>query len=189
MTQGMKKRRFRSDDPERRRWQDPETIFSAIGLSAGMVFADIGCGEGYFALPAARRVGPDGMVFAADINPEAVAVLEETAAAEGLGNLSATVKAAEEAVCCEGCADIVFFGIDLHDFADPVQVLRNARTMLKPSGRLIDLDWNAEPMDFGPPQEKRFSRQKAQRLIEDAGFRIISVQDAGPYHYLISAGR
>lgn len=185
----MNKRRFRADDPERKTWQDPDKIFSAIGLSAGMVFVDIGCGEGYFTLPAARTVGIGGKVLAADINPDAVAALWESAANEGIDNLSAEVKAAEETVFCEGCGDIVFFGIDLHDFADPQKVLRNARKMLKPSGKLIDLDWKDEPMDFGPPQEKRFSVHKAQGMIEAAGFRILSVQDAGPYHYLISAGR
>jgi ubiquinone/menaquinone biosynthesis C-methylase UbiE len=73
----MNQRRFRADDPERKTWQDPEKIFSAIGLSAGMIFVDIGCGEGYFALPAARRVGPCGKVWTADINSDAVAALWE----------------------------------------------------------------------------------------------------------------
>jgi len=185
----MNTRRFRADDPERKTWQDPGTIFSSIGLSAGMVFIDIGCGEGYFSLPAARTVGIGGKVLAADISPGAVATLRTSAANEGLENLSAEAKAAEEVVFCDGCADIVFFGIDLHDFADPNQVLLNARRMLKPSGRLIDLDWKDEPMDFGPPQEKRFSVHKARGMIETAGFRILSVRDAGPYHYLISAGK
>ncbi len=187
MTHGTGRRRFLADDPERKKWQDPEQILSAIGLSAGMVFADVGCGEGYFALPAARRVGPQGKVLAADINPEAVDALRRQAAAEGLLNLSAEAKAAEDTVFCTGCADIVFFGIDLHDFADPARVIRNAKTMLKPSGRLVDLDWKDEPMAMGPPPEKRFSREKAGKMIETAGFRIGSVQNAGPYHYLIIA--
>ncbi len=182
-------RRFRADDPERKAWQDPEKILSAIGLEGGMTFIDVGCGEGYFALPAARRVGQDGKVYAFDINPDVVAVLREHAAAGGLTNLSAEVRVAEEAAACEGCADIVFFGIDLHDFADPVKVLQNAEKMLHPAGRLVDLDWNEVAMDFGPPAEKRFSREKARGLIESAGFRIQSAEDAGPYHYLIIAGR
>lgn len=189
MAHGTGKRRFRADDPERKQWQDPEQILSAIGLSAGMVFVDVGCGEGYFALPAARRVGPEGKVFAADINADAVAGLRRQASAEGLVNLSAEANAAEETVFCEGCADIVFFGIDLHDFADPDKVIRNAARMLKPSGKLVDLDWKDEPMAMGPLREKRFSREKAGKMIEAAGFRIGSMQEAGPYHYLIIAGK
>jgi ubiquinone/menaquinone biosynthesis C-methylase UbiE len=184
----MNRRRFRADDPERKEWQNPEKIFSSIGLEKGMTFVDVGCGEGYFALPAARLVGPEGRVYAVDINADAVAGLWEYAAIEGLTNLSAEAKAAEETVACEGCADIVFFGIDLHDFADPKKVIRNAKTMLKPAGRLVDLDWKDIPMDIGPPKEKRFSEKKARDLIESAGFRVFSLQDAGPYHYLIIAG-
>ncbi len=185
----MTKRRFQADDPERKKWQDPQKIFSAIGLSSGMVFVDIGCGEGYFALPAARMAGPGGKVYATDINADSVGVLREHTAKEGLVNLFAEAKAAEETVICEGCADIVFFGINLHDFENPEKVLRNAKKMLKASGRLIDLDWKDEPMEMGPPKEKRFSVQKAQAMIEAAGFKVLSVKDAGPYHYLIIAGR
>ena len=132
-------------------------------------------------------MGPGGKVFAVDINAEAVARLEEQAKNEGLAKLVVDVKEAENTLFCEGCADIVFFGIDLHDFRDPAQVLANAARMLKPSGRLADLDWKNQPMDIGPPPEKRFSVEKARYLIEAAGLRIQSVQDAGPFHYLIIA--
>jgi len=185
----MSKRQFRSDDPERRQWQDPEQILSAIGAGPGMVFIDMGCGDGYFAIPAARIAGPLGKVYANDIDAGAIGRLTGQAAKEGLANLFADVKSAEETVVCEGCADIVFFGIDLHDFRDPFSVLWNAKKMLRPSGRLVDLDWKDQPLAFGPPPEKRFSIEKARSLIDSAGFRIESVTDAGPYHYLIIAGQ
>jgi ubiquinone/menaquinone biosynthesis C-methylase UbiE len=185
----MTGRRFLADDPERNQWQNPEQILSSIGLREGMVFVDLGCGEGYFAIPAARRVRNYGKVFAVDINAESVERLRTRAEKEGLKNLVSRVGEAENIRFCEGCADIVFFGIDLHDFRDPVAVLQNAKQMLGPQGRLVDLDWKDEPMEMGPPLGKRFSIKKARHLIESVGLRIQSVQDAGPYHYLIIAGR
>jgi ubiquinone/menaquinone biosynthesis C-methylase UbiE len=182
-------RRFMVDDPERRRWQDPEEVLGLIGLREGMVFVDIGCGEGYFAIPAARRVGPQGKVYAADINAESVERLRDRAGRDGLGNIEARAGEAENTVFCDGCADIVFFGIDLHDFRDPVTVLRNAARMIGPEGRVADLDWKDEPMDIGPPLKIRLSREKAASLIESAGLRVRSIQDAGQYHYLIIAGK
>jgi ubiquinone/menaquinone biosynthesis C-methylase UbiE len=152
-----------------------------------MVFIDVGCGDGYFALPAARRVGPQGKVYAVDIDAGAIQRLREQAAREGLDHLFPEVREAEETVVCEGCADYVFFGIDLHDFRDPSHVLMNAKKMLHAQGQLIDLDWKDIPMDFGPPLQKRFSIKKARSLIESAGFIIASVTEAGPYHYLIIA--
>jgi ubiquinone/menaquinone biosynthesis C-methylase UbiE len=183
-----KHRQFPANDPERRKWQDPEKILARIGLKPGMTFVDPGCGDGYFALPAARMVGPKGKVIAADINEEAIERLRQQAAEEGLGQLSAEVRAAEETIACEGCADFVFFGIDLHDFADPMKAIQNAKKMLRPSGKLVDLDWKPEPMPFGPPLEKRFSIAKARQLIESAGFHVQSIEDCGPYHYIIIGG-
>jgi len=112
---------------------------------------DVGCGNGFFALPAARLVGEKGKVFGFDANAEAIGMLKKTAMKEGLRNLNLRVGMAEETVLCDACADIVFFGIVLHDFKDASRVLSNAKRMLKSTGRLVDLDWKKEPMNFGPP--------------------------------------
>lgn len=184
----MAHRQFPSNDPERQKWQDPKKILTEIGLVPGMTFADLGCGDGYFALPAAWIVGPKGKVIAVDIDEGAIGRLRQQAAKEGLSQLSAEVQEAEETIACERCADFVFFGIDLHDFADPARVIRNAKRMLRPSGLLVDLDWKDQPMTFGPPLEKRFSIAKARQLIESAGFHVASISEAGPYHYIIIAG-
>jgi len=178
--------RFR-DEEERRKWQDPETILLDIGLREGFTFVDLGCGDGFFAIPAAELVGKKGRVYAVDADRKAVGGLKKKCAIEGLGNLTVKVGRAEETIFCQACADIVFFGIVLHDFNDPAAVLKNARIMLRAAGRLIDLDWKKEPMELGPPAEIRFSEEEATRLIESAGLTIETVKESGPYHYLIIA--
>jgi ubiquinone/menaquinone biosynthesis C-methylase UbiE len=184
----MTKRRFKSNDPERRQWQDPEEILTSAGLKPGMTFIDIGCGEGFFSIPASHLVGTHGHVIAYDINEEAINYLNNQVREEKLENIESMTGTGEDMVLCNGCADMVFFGIDLHDFDDPEKVLRNAKIMLKPDGIMADLDWKDHQMEFGPPLEKRFSLLKAINMIESAGFRIISTGDAGPYHYLVIAG-
>ncbi len=174
------------NDPQRRQWQDPEAILTGIGLDKGMCFADIGCGGGFFALPAARIVGEKGKVYGVDANPASITMLTEQAGKEGLKNLFLTTGKAEEAILCRKCADFVFFGIALHDFDNPAKVLKNAGRVIKPEGRLIDLDWKKEG-SFGPPAHIRFDEEKASRLIEAAGFNVLSVADSGLYHYLITA--
>ena len=175
------------DEEGRREWQNPESILSNIGLRPGNVVVDIGCGEGFFSLPAARIVGPLGRVVGVDINEKAIGHLEKRAEAEKLRNIELVLSKAEEVVVCNGCADFILFVIDLHDFEDPEKVLRNAKRMLKPTGRLIDLDWKKKMMVKGPPVWIRFDEVKATRLIEKAGFAIESVGDSGPMHYLIVA--
>jgi hypothetical protein len=59
--------------------------------------------------------------------------------------------------------------------------------MLKPAGKLVDLDWKKKPTVFGPPVQIRFSEGQARALMENAGFKVESVRDAGRNHYLITA--
>jgi ubiquinone/menaquinone biosynthesis C-methylase UbiE len=174
-------------DSDRRKTQVPEAILTRAGLKPGMTFADIGCGQGYFTIPAAKLAGPKGKVYGIDVDEEAIGVLKGKASAEGLKNIKITTGSAENMVLCEACTDVAFFGICLHDFDDPARVLENAHRTLKPGGILADLDWNKVKTEGGPPAEKRFSVEKASKLIEDAGFRIKSTEDIAGRYYLIIA--
>ncbi|RPJ52788.1 MAG: class I SAM-dependent methyltransferase, partial [Methanobacteriota archaeon] len=165
----MRAKTYFHDEADRRTWQNPDVILAGIGVRPGGTFIDIGCGDGYFAIPAAKVVGEQGMVIGIDNDREALARLEERAAAAGLRNVTLAHGDAEETIPCEACADVVFFGICLHDFRDPGQVLANAIRMVKPEGILIDLDWKAEPMELGPPLRIRFPEEKAAGLIRGAG--------------------
>jgi ubiquinone/menaquinone biosynthesis C-methylase UbiE len=175
-------------DIERRKWQNPEAILTEIGLEAGDTFVDIGCGQGYFTIPAARIVGNKGKVYALDSNLRAIDILNGNAETAGLKNIISRVGLAEHFVMCEACADSVFYGIVLHDFEDREAVLKNAVRMLKKSGKLIDLDFKKIEMPFGPPVEIKLSEEEAKRLIKGAGFKVKSLHSIEPYSYLLIAG-
>jgi ubiquinone/menaquinone biosynthesis C-methylase UbiE len=169
---------FPGEDALRRKWHNPEATLKDVGVRSGMVFMDIGCGNGFFTIPAAEQVGENGKVYAVDASAEAV---------ETVKNIVAQAGEAEETVFCDDCADMVFFSIVLHDFRDPAKVLRNAKQMIKPTGTLINLDWKKKRTAFGPPLQIRFSEEQAQALIEQAGFTVESVKDAGNNFYLVTA--
>ncbi|MBN1369333.1 MAG: methyltransferase domain-containing protein [Dehalococcoidaceae bacterium] len=175
------------DDTERRKWQNPEAILAEIGLKAGSTFVDAGCGGGFFTLPAARIAGRDGRVWAFDTNAGIIQKLKHQAKSEGIDNLILATGKAEHTVVCRHCADIVFYGVVFHDFEKPSEVLANARLMLKPGGRLVNLDWKKELMRWGPSVEKKLSPGQASKIIESAGFKILRAADSGPYHYIIVA--
>ena len=152
-----------------------------------MAFVDVGCGDGFFSILAAKKVGEQGKVYAVDIDASAIEKVKLKAKAEGLNNITSKAGYAEDTVFCKSCADFMFYSMDLHDFSDPVKVLQNAKQMIKPSGQLLDLDWKKIEMPFGPPVTIRFSEKKASGLIESAGFTVTDVRDTGRYHYLIKA--
>ncbi len=173
-------------DAKRRTWQDPDTILRVIGLRPGDVFIDVGCGDGFFSLPAARVVGEEGRVLALDASEWALGRLGERARREGLGNIELRLGWAEEEVLCSGCGDFVFFGIVLHDFRDPMRVLGNALRMLRPSGVLVDLDFRKDS-PVGPPSRVKLTPEEASALIERGGFAVEEVRGVEPYSYLILA--
>jgi ubiquinone/menaquinone biosynthesis C-methylase UbiE len=176
---------FSLDEAKRRSWYNPDMVLK--NLASGMTFVDIGSGEGFFSILAAKKVGASGRVYAVDIDPSGIDKLKNTAEREKLTNIVVKIARAEETIFCEACADLVFFSMDLHDFDDPVKVLSNARKMIKPSGLLVDLDWKKQEMPFGPPERIRFSENKVAELLEMTGFSIDSSEEAGPYHYIITA--
>jgi ubiquinone/menaquinone biosynthesis C-methylase UbiE len=176
---------FSLDETKRRSWYNPEDILK--NLHSGMVFADIGSGDGFFTLLAAKKVGANGKVYAADVDASGIEKLTCKAQSQGLQNITAKVGAAEEVVFCTGCVDMVFFSMVLHDFADPAKVLNNARQMIKPDGQLVNLDWKKLQMPFGPPAEIRFSEAYASELMVAAGFDLAGVESAGLYHYIVTA--
>jgi len=171
-------------DPDRRQREDPEAILRGLGLRTGQTFVDVGCGGGYYTIPASRIVGPGGRVFGIDVNQESLDELREAAERAGLTNISRILGRGEETVVCEQCADLVFLASVLHDFDDPAAVLRNANVMLKEAGQLLDLDWKKKSASIGPPLWKRLSQAAASKLIRDAGFTVLRSEDRG-YSYLI----
>jgi ubiquinone/menaquinone biosynthesis C-methylase UbiE len=170
-----------------KRLYHPSLKLENIGLRPEMVFMDIGCGYGFFTIPAARIVGEKGKVYAVDASALAIDSLKREAAKEGLKNVTATAGAAEETVFCDACADIVFYSIVLHDFRDPAKVLSNAKRMIKPDGTLVNLDWKKKVMPIGPPVKIRFSEEQASNLIKQAGFTVQSVKDVESDFYIVTA--
>ncbi len=176
---------FNLDDATRRSWYNPEDILE--DLQGGMVFIDVGCGDGYFSILAAKKVGAKGKVYAVDTDASGIDRLLQKAKAEGLKNITTKVHRAEDTVFCKQCADFILYSMDLHDFDEPAKVLHNARQMIKPSGILVDLDWKKQEMTFGPPVTIRFSEKQASGLMESEGFKVVDVKDAGPHHYVVRA--
>jgi ubiquinone/menaquinone biosynthesis C-methylase UbiE len=176
---------FGLDEGTRRSWYNPEDILK--NLAEGMVFVDVGCGDGFFSILASKRVGERGRIYAVDVDTSGIDKLTTKAKIEGLTNITTKVGKAEDTVFCDQCADFVFYSMDLHDFNDPAKVLKNAKQMLKPKGQLIDLDWKKQQTPFGPPFAIRFSEEYAAGLIQSAGFKIVNVRDAGLNHYVITA--
>ena len=165
---------FTYSESERRTRQNPEAILAATGLKKGMCFMDIGANDGFFTLPAARIVGDSGSVIAIDIDADALARLQKKLEDEQLTHATLITSAAEDIRLDDVQADVIFFGIVLHDFYDPLTVLKNAKHMLKEHGIIYNYDWRKHAGSYGPPMEKRLSRAQVKDLAQEAGLTVTS---------------
>ena len=128
------------DDPARLTWMPPREVVSALELKAGMMIADIGCGTGYFAIPFAREVAPDGHVFAVDMQPGMLEILGKKSRIEGApSNISLHDGEAISTGLAANSCDLVFLGNIWHELDHALAVLNEARRILHPGGRIAIL--------------------------------------------------
>ena len=169
------------EPPDRRRTQDPEIVWERAGLRSGETVVEVGAGSGYFALSAARRVGPSGRVYAVDISGELIDLLHERRTNEDLPQLI-PVRSTTEAIPIEsGVADVLLLANVLHDI--PASTLAEAVRLLRAQGRAVNVDWKKEETPGGPPLDLRFSEDKASSLLTEQGLTEVDRWEFGPYHY------
>ena len=79
------------DAPDRDLWQRPDLIMDSMGIADGSVVADIGAGSGWFTIRLARRVGPQGLVYAEDVQQEMINAISRRVSREGFNNVKAVL--------------------------------------------------------------------------------------------------
>lgn len=173
--------------PERRRSQDPELVLDNLGVVEGMTVADIGTGPGFFTLPAARRVGPAGKVYAVDIEPAMLEQVRERATAEGITNVEAVLSREDRLPLPTRVVDVALLADVLHELLEPGKLLEEIARVLKPGGALAVVEWKKEQQEWGPPLEERLAPEQAEALLREADFDSFEPFEVGPNHYGILA--
>jgi SAM-dependent methyltransferase len=103
--------------PDRDQKLQPQKIMDLLHVKAGSTFADIGAGSGWFTVRAAKRVGPHGVVYAEDINPKAIAYIENRARQEKLGNIKEVLGTPDDAKLPEHSIDALLLLKVYHEIA------------------------------------------------------------------------
>jgi len=124
------------EGPLMKAFRKPERLLGIAGVAPGKTLVEVGCGPGFFTLPAARMVGDKGLVYALDVNPYAVDRVRKKIEREGLTNVRASLTNAAETGLPDNSVDVVFiFGIR-YVAGGLDGVLQEAARILKPGGRL-----------------------------------------------------
>jgi predicted methyltransferase len=173
------------EGPDRDGWQRPDRIMDALGIADGSEVAEVGAGGGWFTIRLARRVGPNGRVFAEDIQRQMIESIARRIQREGLTNITTVLGTPDDPKLPVGRLDAVLFVDTFHEVEPRQSLLGHVRAALKPSGRLGIVDFKVDGAGPGPEREARVAPEVVIAEATAAGFRLLARDLSLPYHYLL----
>ena len=167
---------------------DPVKIVRFFELKNGDYAADFGSGHGYFIIPLAKSVSPDGKVFAIDIQRQMLDVTRAKSKLENLLNVEciwSDLENPQGSKLKDDFVDLVLLTNILHQSDQKENIIKEAYRILHSSGRLAVIEWDTEKAadSFGPPHAMRIGKEVVINLAQDQLFSVAQEFDAGSHHY------
>jgi ubiquinone/menaquinone biosynthesis C-methylase UbiE len=175
--------------PDRDIWQHPDQIMDTLGIAEASIVADIGAGAGWFTVRLARRVGPNGRVYAEDVQPEMFTAISRRVAAEGLLNVKPVLGKGSDPSLPPSTLHAILMVDAYHEIDESrVTLLRNLAKSLRPKGLIGVVDFKLEGGGPGPPTEDRVPPEVVVKEAAQAGLRLLSAETFLPYQYFLIFG-
>ncbi len=171
--------------PERVEEEHPDQALDALHLQPGSTVADIGAGVGYFTFRMAERVGPTGIVYGQDIQPEMIRLLKENMAARKVTNVRPVLGSYDDPKLPKNALDLILLVDVYHEFSEPVKMVDAMRESLKPNGRLVLLEYRGEDPRVPIRPEHKMTLKQVRAEIEPQGFRFDESIETLPWQHII----
>jgi SAM-dependent methyltransferase len=177
------------ESPDRDEWQQPELVMDVLQIADGARVADLGAGGGWFTIRLAHRVGPNGRVYAEDIQRQMLEAIKRRVQAEGLTNVETVPGTATDPSLPSDLHAVLM--VDTYtQLGDPVPLLRNVRKALAPNGLLGIVDFKPDGSGGpGPPLNERVHPDRIKGDAAAAGLIFRSHETFLRYQYLLVFGR
>jgi FkbM family methyltransferase len=156
---------------EREREEDPDLGLRLLKVAKGSTVGDVGAGSGYMSLRLARLVGAQGKVYAVDVQPGMLQLLQQNAAKAKLANVVPVVGALDDPKLPAGELDLIIMVDVYHEFSQPQRMLQHMREALKPGGRLALFEYRAEDPDVPILPLHKMTKAQVKTEVELEGFR------------------
>jgi ubiquinone/menaquinone biosynthesis C-methylase UbiE len=171
--------------PEREAEEAPDAALDALGIRQGASVADIGAGAGYFTWRLAERVGPEGTVYANDIQPAMLDLLKKNIAERGLHNVKTVLGKVDDPRLPAGKLDLVLLVDVYHEFSEPRKMLHKIRESLKADGRLVLLEYRQEDPKVPIRPEHKMSVPQVKAEIEPEGYHFETSLETLPRQHIL----
>ncbi|HSK09219.1 MAG TPA: class I SAM-dependent methyltransferase [Vicinamibacterales bacterium] len=175
------------ESPDRDVWQKPERIMDSLGIADGSRVADVGAGGGWFTIRLARRVGPNGIVFAQDVQPQMLEAIERRVAKENLRNVQTIRGTPTDPMLPAGALDAVLIVEAFHEIqtGNPRLFLQNVKRGLKDGGRVGVVDYKEGGAGPGPDDGARPDPAAVEAVAREAGLRLVKRETFLPFQFFL----
>jgi ubiquinone/menaquinone biosynthesis C-methylase UbiE len=171
--------------PERENEEAPSKALDSLELKAGMVVADIGAGSGYYTARLSTRVGPAGRVYATDIQPGMIALLDRRIKSEGLSNVTTVLGGMDDPKLPAKSIDLAIMVDVYHELQQPQIFLQRLKDTFKPGGRLVLLEFRKEDPDVPILEVHKMSVAEVKQEMEAEGFALDRVIEVLPWQHIL----
>ena len=170
---------------EREQEEAPSKALEALALKPGMTVADIGAGSGYYTARLARAVGPSGRVYATDIQPGMIELLNRRIAGEALTNVTTVLGGMDDPKLPPKSLDLAIMVDVYHELQQPQLFLQRLKETFKPDGRLVLLEFRKEDPNVPILAVHKMSVAEVKTELEAEGFVLDRVIDVLPWQHII----
>ncbi len=167
-------------------FSDPNNILRQCGVSPGSVVGDFGSGSGSYAHEAAALVGPQGVVYAFDIQKDLVTRLAREVEGKKdniIHPLWVDLEHHKGTGLAAGVLDLGIAANVIFQIVDKDIFIKEIARVLRPGGRLLVIDWKESFGHMGPHPDHVVRESDARRILTDAGLVFDKTIDAGAHHY------
>jgi predicted methyltransferase len=176
------------EGPDRDGWQRPDQIMDALGIGEGSVVADIGAGGGWFTVRLSRQVGPNGLVYAEDIQQPMIDAITRRVDREPVHNVHTVLGTPVDPKLPPDSIDAVLIVDAYHEMEEPKTLLANVAKALKPTGVIGIVDFKRDGGGPGPSIEERVDPDKVIADARAAGLELRKRENFLRYQYLLIFG-
>lgn len=165
-----------------------DLLLDNLPLEPDDVVADLGAGTGFFSLPMAARV-PQGKVLAVDIQPEMLAIIRSRMTAAGVGNIETILATETDPRLPPGGVDLVLLVDAYHEFAYPREVMQHIAVALRPTGKVVLVEYRGEDPRVPIKALHRMTEDQARRELAAAGLQWVETRAILPQQHFMVFGR
>jgi ubiquinone/menaquinone biosynthesis C-methylase UbiE len=173
------------DRSERDLEENPDRAIDVLKLEKGSTVADVGAGSGYMTVKLAKKVGPQGKVYANDIQQGMLDLLSKRVTKSKLTNVSTVLGTQDDPKLPADTLDLVIMVDVYHELSQPQVMLRHIRDSLKPGGRLVLLEYRKEDPDIPIRPEHKMSVADAKLEVEAEGFKLARTNEDLPRQHIL----